>query len=76
MAEDLFRGGHRTEIFLRKKNHKVASDEEEKQMEFKEIRNLSCLLKMVVFILLPLPDSLFLIIPLSTSQARNTSESI
>lgn len=31
MAEDLFRGGHRTKRFLRKKNLKIAWNEEKKK---------------------------------------------
>lgn len=76
MAEDLFRGGHRTKRYLRKKNLKVAWNEEGRKEGIQAKMNLSCLLKMIVFTLLSLTASLFQISPLSTSQTRNTSETI
>lgn len=76
MAEDLFRGGHRTKRFLRKKNLEVAWNEEGKKEGIQAKMNLSCLLKMIVLTLLSLTVALLQISPLSTSQTRNTSETI
>lgn len=76
MAEDLFRGGHRTKRFLRKKNLKLSWNEEEKKGGVQAKMNLSYLLKMIVLTLLSLTASPFQISPFSTSQTRNTSETI
>lgn len=76
MAEDLFRGGHRTKRFLRKKNLKSSWNEEGKKGGVEAKTNLSYLLKMIVLTLMSLTASLFPISPPSTSQTRNTSETV
>lgn len=76
MAEDLFRGGHRTKRFLRKKILKSSWNEEGKKGGVQAKTNLSCLLKMIVLTLMSLTASLFPISPPSTSQTRNTSETV
>lgn len=77
MAEDLFRGGHRTKRFLRKKNLKVAWNEEAKKKAGIQAKmNISCLLKIIVPTLLSLTAALLQISPLSPSQTRTISETI